>query len=77
MSDIFIPLFIFPCRYLVDHDPSLSAGLIVLIVVLQLLGYYIFRSSNSQKDAFRTNPDGPEVILFCVFYPEFVGTGAF
>jgi len=45
----------------VDHDPSLPAWQVVIIVLLQLLGYYIFRSSNSQKDAFRTNPDGPEV----------------
>ena len=44
-----------------DYDPALPAWQVLLIVLLQLLGFYIFRSANSQKDAFRTNPDGPEV----------------
>jgi len=50
----------------VDHDPSLPLWQVLVIVAIQLLGYYIFRSSNSQKDAFRTNPDGLEVSLSLV-----------
>lgn len=48
-------------RYLVDRDPELSLGAIGLIVALQSLGFFIFRSANSQKDAFRTNPLGDSV----------------
>jgi delta14-sterol reductase/lamin-B receptor len=49
-------------RYLVDHDPSLSLPIVAVIVVLHFFGMYIFRSANSEKDAFRRNPDAPEVI---------------
>lgn len=79
-------------RYLVDHDPGLSAGAIAAVTAIHFLGertcrlalccdfciclllysshfnllcfttgYYIFRSANSEKDAFRSNPDAPEV----------------
>ena len=48
-------------RYLVDHDPELPLGVVALIVSLQCVGFYIFRSANSQKDAFRRNPDSDEV----------------
>jgi hypothetical protein len=48
-------------RYLVDNDPLLPTWQVLLVFLLQLLGYYIFRSANSEKDAFRTNPDSPEV----------------
>ena len=48
-------------RYLVDHDPLLPAWQVLAVAAVQLLGYYIFRSANSEKDAFRTNPDSPEV----------------
>jgi delta14-sterol reductase len=48
-------------RYLVNRDPHLSVAHCVLCVAVQLLGYYIFRSANSQKDAFRKDPSAPEV----------------
>jgi hypothetical protein len=51
-------------RYLVDNDPLLPTWQVLLVFLLQLLGYYIFRSANSEKDAFRTNPDSPEVSEF-------------
>jgi delta14-sterol reductase len=48
-------------RYLAIHPQDLSAGYLGFIVLLNLFGLYIFRSSNSEKDAFRTNPDDPKV----------------
>jgi hypothetical protein len=35
--------------------------MVALILALNLFGYWIFRSANSQKDAFRKNPDDPAV----------------
>jgi hypothetical protein len=46
-------------RYLVDFPVDLSTIQIVLIIALQLAGYYVFRSANSQKDKFRRNPNDP------------------
>ena len=48
-------------RYLVDYDPNLSSVSIMVIAVIHFLGYFIFRSANSQKDAFRRDPSSPEV----------------
>eukprot|EP00667_Euglena_gracilis_P014036 EG_transcript_14505 len=48
-------------RYLVDHDPGLSWPALVAITALQVLGFTVFRRANSQKDAFRRDPDGPAV----------------
>lgn len=48
-------------RYLVDYDPQLSLTSLILISSVHFLGYYIFRSANSQKDAFRRDPLAPEV----------------
>lgn len=48
-------------RYLVDHDPQLSMVSLTIITAIHFLGYYIFRSANSEKDAFRANPHAPEV----------------
>ena len=48
-------------RYLVDHDPQFKLWQIVVIVVIYLVGMFIFRSSNSEKDAFRKNPNSPAV----------------
>jgi protein-S-isoprenylcysteine O-methyltransferase Ste14 len=48
-------------RYLVDHDPHLPWWVLVAIVLLKVVGMYIFRASNSQKNTFRTNPTAPEV----------------
>ncbi|ETW03055.1 hypothetical protein H310_05485 [Aphanomyces invadans] len=48
-------------RYLVDRDPNLSMPVVVAIVVVNVLGYVIFRGANAQKDAFRTDPNGDSV----------------
>ena len=43
-------------RYLVDHPTHLTLPAILLVAALKLLGLYIFRSSNSQKNEFRSSP---------------------
>jgi delta14-sterol reductase/lamin-B receptor len=48
-------------RYLVDYDPELSLLQVLVILAVYALGFYIFRSANSEKDAFRKDPDSPEV----------------
>jgi len=47
--------------YLADHDPLLTALPLAGVLALHLLGYWIFRSANSQKDAFRRDPTAPGV----------------
>jgi len=48
-------------RYLVDHDPNLGIYALMGIIFTNFVGYSIFRGANSQKDAFRRNPDGEDV----------------
>jgi len=48
-------------RYLVKHDPHLSLRQLLAVVALHMFGYYVFRSANSQKDAFRRDPNDPQV----------------
>lgn len=48
-------------RYLVDFPRDLSNLEFSLICGLCALGYYIFRSANSQKNEFRTNPESDKV----------------
>ena len=48
-------------RYLVTHDAGLSTTALVCFALLGLLGFYIFRAANSQKDAFRRDPTAPAV----------------
>src|SRR3989338_6274835 len=43
-------------RFLVQNDPQLPLYIIVAIAALNLFGYYIFRSANSQKDQYRRDP---------------------
>ena len=50
-------------RYLVDFDPNLSVSSVILFLGVQGLGYYIFRSANSEKDAFRRDSNAPEVFI--------------
>lgn len=40
-------------RYLVDHDPNLSQGVLAAILAGGVFGYAIFRGANGEKDAFR------------------------
>ena len=48
-------------RILVDHDPQLPWWALVLVLALNVLGLCIFRGANSEKDAFRRNPNAREV----------------
>jgi delta14-sterol reductase/lamin-B receptor len=47
-------------RFLVEDDPELSSAALVLISLVHFFGLFVFRSSNSEKDRFRRNPDAPE-----------------
>ncbi|KAK7907559.1 hypothetical protein WMY93_016171 [Mugilogobius chulae] len=47
--------------YLVSHPNPLSHTIVGLIVTVKLVGFYIFRKSNSEKNAFRRNPADPKL----------------
>ncbi|XP_061610285.1 delta(14)-sterol reductase LBR isoform X4 [Phyllopteryx taeniolatus] len=47
--------------YLVSHPNPLSLSAVAAIVLLKLIGFYIFRKSNSEKNAFRRNPSDPKL----------------
>ncbi|KYO27850.1 delta(14)-sterol reductase TM7SF2 [Alligator mississippiensis] len=47
--------------FLVGHPQHLGLPAAVAILLLNGLGYYIFRSANSQKNTFRRNPNDPRV----------------
>nr|XP_046229707.1 delta(14)-sterol reductase LBR isoform X2 [Scatophagus argus]XP_046229708.1 delta(14)-sterol reductase LBR isoform X2 [Scatophagus argus] len=47
--------------YLVSHPNPLSVPALAAIVALKLTGFYIFRKSNSEKNAFRRNPSDPNL----------------
>lgn len=40
---------------------TLSPGMLAAVVAVKLLGYWIFRGANGQKDMFRSNPSDPRV----------------
>jgi delta14-sterol reductase len=40
-------------RYLVFNQLELGPKMTVLIIIVNLLGYYIFRAANGEKDQFR------------------------
>lgn len=48
-------------RYLADHPVELSPLHLGVIILVQMTGYWIFRKSNGQKDAFRRNPNDPDL----------------
>lgn len=48
-------------RYLAVYPVNLGVTGILGVLAFQAAGYYIFRSANSEKNAFRTNPNGPDV----------------
>ncbi|EKX51861.1 ergosterol biosynthesis ERG4/ERG24 family [Guillardia theta CCMP2712] len=50
-----------PARYLVTHNAGLSDEILLAFALLGMLGFYVFRASNSQKDAFRRDPQSEEV----------------
>lgn len=47
--------------YLVSHPNALSLPAVAAIITLKLVGFYIFRTSNSEKNAFRRNPSDPKL----------------
>ncbi|XP_077409661.1 delta(14)-sterol reductase LBR isoform X2 [Vanacampus margaritifer] len=47
--------------YLVSHPNALSLPAVAAIVLLKFIGFYIFRKSNSEKNAFRRNPSDPKL----------------
>ncbi|CAJ1077605.1 delta(14)-sterol reductase LBR isoform X2 [Xyrichtys novacula] len=47
--------------YLVSHPNPLSLPAVAAIITLKLGGFYIFRKSNSEKNAFRRNPADPKL----------------
>jgi len=54
----FIPvMFSIQPWYLVDQLEPISIGYKLMIIVIFLTGYYIFRISNLEKDQFKTHPD--------------------
>ena len=48
-------------RYLADFPRDLHIAHVIAVVALEVMGYYIFRSANSQKDTFRSNPSDKSV----------------
>ena len=59
---VWVPfIYSIQARYLSIHPVELGYYGVAAIVAVQLGGYYIFRASNSQKNAFRTNPEDPSV----------------
>ena len=54
-------LYTLQARYLVDFPRDMSYIEFGLVLGLNFLGYFIFRSANSQKNAFRSDPDSESV----------------
>lgn len=48
-------------RYLATHPVQLGPLGTLAVLSVQILGYYIFRSANNEKNRFRTNPDDERV----------------
>jgi len=47
--------------YLVNPANAIGDDKLIAFCILGFAGYYVFRSSNGQKDAFRTDPNSPSV----------------
>jgi delta14-sterol reductase len=48
-------------RYLAVYPLDIGIWGLILVLGVQAIGYYIFRSANNQKNRFRTNPNDPRV----------------
>lgn len=48
-------------RYLAVYPVDLGAYGTLGVLAVQAFGYYVFRSSNNEKNRFRTNPDDPKI----------------
>ncbi|KFP93764.1 Lamin-B receptor [Haliaeetus albicilla] len=60
--------------YLVGHPTVISWPVAAAITILNFIGYYIFRSANSQKNNFRRNPSDPK-LAYLKFIPTATGKG--
>ncbi|KAK2531956.1 Lbr [Columba guinea] len=60
--------------YLVGHPTAISWPVAAAITILNCIGYYIFRSANSQKNNFRRNPGDPK-LAYLKFIPTATGKG--
>ncbi|NXP06736.1 LBR protein, partial [Thinocorus orbignyianus] len=60
--------------YLVGHPTAISWPAAAAFTVLNCVGYYIFRSANSQKNSFRRNPADPK-LSYLKFIPTATGKG--
>ncbi|XP_065183875.1 delta(14)-sterol reductase TM7SF2-like [Sycon ciliatum] len=54
-------IYTLQARYLVDRPEQLPTWAVAYLVGLNMLGFYIFRSANSQKDEFRRAPNSTAV----------------
>lgn len=57
-------LYCLQTRFLLDHPVEWHPAAVLAFVLLNLLGYIVFRGANSQKDRFRKDPHNP---LFASF----------
>ncbi|KAL8366429.1 hypothetical protein RB595_004961 [Gaeumannomyces hyphopodioides] len=59
---VWVPfLYSTQCRYLSVYPVNLGIPGVVSVTAVFLLGLYIFRAANTQKNVFRTKPDDPSV----------------
>jgi len=59
---VWVPfLYCLQARFLLEHPMHWSGWSLFAFTLLNLLGYTIFRKSNSQKNQFRKNPTAPSV----------------
>ena len=57
---VFIPFaFCVQCHYLLSYPDFDTPLMIPVIIGLYFLGYYIFRTANSQKNQYKTDPSLP------------------
>ena len=57
---VFIPfVFSIQCHYLLNYPDFEGYFVVGIILVLYFIGYYIFRTANSQKNQFKTTPNQP------------------
>ncbi|PGH17358.1 hypothetical protein AJ79_01242 [Helicocarpus griseus UAMH5409] len=59
---VWVPfLYSVQTRYLAVYPLELGLPGVAVVLAVQAVGYYIFRSTNNQKNRFRTNPNDPRV----------------
>ncbi|KAL0078847.1 ergosterol biosynthesis ERG4/ERG24 [Phycomyces blakesleeanus] len=54
-------MYCLQARYLADFPHDLNIWHVCAVIILQCVGYRIFRGANSQKNTFRNNPEDPSV----------------